>query len=273
MWYPWWRRNSTAVTRTAPRCARLMPTDSAKHGTSSSGLWQQTVGRARGMAPELLHERVEGEWSFIETLRHLVFATDAWVKHRAGLPRTGELRRTPLPAGHPQRGVGAQAVRRKGPPHARVPVALTPGAASALDEARDAVLFIRDPNRETFSRMVADPGYQQVTHLRSCTGSALGVRSPHECRGHGTGLGRNSRAAILCWVTAARPDRLLTRPARAARPVPAAPGASHEQDTPQGGQACKESPGTTSHQPGKPASAHGRYLSAILTGTLMARRS
>ncbi len=42
-------------------------------------LWQRTVGRARGMAPELLHERVEGEWSFIETLRHLVFATDAWV--------------------------------------------------------------------------------------------------------------------------------------------------------------------------------------------------
>ena len=43
-------------------------------------LWQQTVARARGMAPELLHERVDEEWSFIETLRHLVFATDAWVK-------------------------------------------------------------------------------------------------------------------------------------------------------------------------------------------------
>ena len=43
-------------------------------------LWQGTVERARGMAPELLHERVEGEWSFIETLRHLVFATDAWVR-------------------------------------------------------------------------------------------------------------------------------------------------------------------------------------------------
>jgi DinB family protein/pentapeptide repeat protein len=42
-------------------------------------LWQQTVERARGLAPELLHERVDGEWSFIETLRHLVFATDAWV--------------------------------------------------------------------------------------------------------------------------------------------------------------------------------------------------
>jgi len=43
-------------------------------------LWQQTVARARGMDPELLHERVGEEWSFIETLRHLVFATDAWVR-------------------------------------------------------------------------------------------------------------------------------------------------------------------------------------------------
>jgi hypothetical protein len=43
-------------------------------------LWQPTVERARGMAPDLLHEQVGGEWSFIETLRHLVFATDAWVR-------------------------------------------------------------------------------------------------------------------------------------------------------------------------------------------------
>ena len=43
-------------------------------------LWRRTVERARGMGPEALQERVEGEWSFIETLRHLVFATDAWVK-------------------------------------------------------------------------------------------------------------------------------------------------------------------------------------------------
>ena len=32
------------------------------------------------MAPGLLYERVEEEWSFVETLRHLVFATDAWVR-------------------------------------------------------------------------------------------------------------------------------------------------------------------------------------------------
>jgi hypothetical protein len=42
-------------------------------------LWGQTVDRARGLPPELLHESVDGEWSFIETLRHLVFATDSWI--------------------------------------------------------------------------------------------------------------------------------------------------------------------------------------------------
>jgi hypothetical protein len=38
------------------------------------------VDRARNLDPELLHESVDGEWSFIETLRHLVYATDAWVR-------------------------------------------------------------------------------------------------------------------------------------------------------------------------------------------------
>src|ERR1700728_3684656 len=47
-------------------------------------LWDQTVARARRLPPELLHESVDGEWSFIETLRHLVFATDAWVSRAIG---------------------------------------------------------------------------------------------------------------------------------------------------------------------------------------------
>ena len=42
-------------------------------------LWQHTVDRARGMNPELLHEQVDGEWSFIQTLRHLAFASESWV--------------------------------------------------------------------------------------------------------------------------------------------------------------------------------------------------
>jgi hypothetical protein len=42
-------------------------------------VWAETVERARRLPEERLHERVDGEWSFIETLRHLVFATDSWV--------------------------------------------------------------------------------------------------------------------------------------------------------------------------------------------------
>jgi len=42
--------------------------------------WGELVERARGLDPGLLHESVDGEWSFVETLRHLVFATDAWVR-------------------------------------------------------------------------------------------------------------------------------------------------------------------------------------------------
>jgi hypothetical protein len=43
-------------------------------------LWDGTVARAREVPPQRLHESVDGEWSFTETLRHLVFATDAWVR-------------------------------------------------------------------------------------------------------------------------------------------------------------------------------------------------
>jgi hypothetical protein len=47
--------------------------DEIEHG------WAATVARARTLDPALLHESVNGEWSFIETLRHLVFATECWV--------------------------------------------------------------------------------------------------------------------------------------------------------------------------------------------------
>jgi hypothetical protein len=49
-------------------------------------LWGETVVQARRLDPKLLHESVDGEWSFTETLRHLVFATDAWIRSDHGGP-------------------------------------------------------------------------------------------------------------------------------------------------------------------------------------------
>jgi uncharacterized damage-inducible protein DinB len=42
-------------------------------------LWAATVERARKLDPEQLHESVNDEWSFIQTLRHLAFASESWV--------------------------------------------------------------------------------------------------------------------------------------------------------------------------------------------------
>lgn len=61
-------------------------------------LWADTVARAERLPEPARQERVDDEWSFVETLRHLVFATDAWAGsailerpapyHRLGLTHT-----------------------------------------------------------------------------------------------------------------------------------------------------------------------------------------
>jgi hypothetical protein len=55
------------------------PTGFAEAWRIVQALWDGTVARARALPPELLNENVDGEWSFLQTLRHLVFATDSWV--------------------------------------------------------------------------------------------------------------------------------------------------------------------------------------------------
>jgi DinB superfamily/Pentapeptide repeats (8 copies) len=71
------------LNRRDPDRAKMRPADPAgfREAWDIVGrLWDETVAWARRLPPELLHESVDDEWSFIETLRHLVFATDAWVR-------------------------------------------------------------------------------------------------------------------------------------------------------------------------------------------------
>lgn len=42
-------------------------------------LWLQAEARAHDLDPKLLNESVNGEWSFLQTVRHLVFAVDSWL--------------------------------------------------------------------------------------------------------------------------------------------------------------------------------------------------
>ncbi|HEY0519427.1 MAG TPA: DinB family protein, partial [Ilumatobacteraceae bacterium] len=61
--------------------------------------WAKTIERAQRLPEAALHESVDGEWSFVDTLRHLVFAMDKWFTSPvlgqgfdpSGLPNTGSL--------------------------------------------------------------------------------------------------------------------------------------------------------------------------------------
>ena len=120
--------------------------------------WDVAVQLARALPEEVLHERVDGEWSFIETLRHLVFATDAWVL-RAILGDPAPYH--PLGLAHSEMPADTPAV-----PH-------DPDARPSLDE----ILAVRSDRMATVARVlheltderldemtepVLDPGYPGV---------------------------------------------------------------------------------------------------------------
>jgi hypothetical protein len=73
------------LDRRHPERVRLRPTTPAGFREAwdlVEQLWSGTVERARRLErvdPALLHERVDDEWSFVDTLRHLALATECWL--------------------------------------------------------------------------------------------------------------------------------------------------------------------------------------------------
>jgi hypothetical protein len=133
--------------------------------------WDAAVQRTRALPEVLLHERVDGEWSFIETLRHLVFATDAWVL-RAVLGDPAPYH--PLGLAHSEMPTDTPAV-----PH-------DPDARPSLDE----ILAVRTDRMATMARVlheltderleemtqpVLEPGYPESESfpVRRCLGAVV----------------------------------------------------------------------------------------------------
>jgi hypothetical protein len=133
--------------------------------------WDIAVQRARALPEELLHEPVDGEWSFIETLRHLVMATDAWVG-RAYLGDPAPYH--PLALAHTEMPPDTPGV-----PH-------QPDARPSLDE----ILAVRADRMATVGRVlgeltderlqgmteaVMEPGYPESESfpVRRCLGAVL----------------------------------------------------------------------------------------------------
>lgn len=87
------------LDRRDPDRPKMRPTDAAGFRAAwdiVEARWAGTIAHARTLDQDRLHESVDGEWSFIQTLRHLVMATDCWINrallgdprpwHPLGLP-------------------------------------------------------------------------------------------------------------------------------------------------------------------------------------------
>lgn len=123
------------------------------------GLWEETTEVARKLPEHLQRRRVGGEWSFVETLRHLVCATDSWLSRAIRL----ELR--PYhPWGLPWTGAGEDYARRMG---------IDTSAAPSLEEVL--------PVRRQRQQAVAD----ELEKLSD--DELLEVRAAPDDEGHPTG--------------------------------------------------------------------------------------
>lgn len=67
--------------------------------TALQAEWSRTTALAESLPDAKAHESVDGEWSFVQTVRHLVMAMDKWFTapilgedfHPIGLPNTGSV--------------------------------------------------------------------------------------------------------------------------------------------------------------------------------------
>jgi hypothetical protein len=155
--------------------AMASPEDHRAMWATIEQLWSETVERARRLPEPPWDERVDDEWSLSETLRHLIFCTDAWLGRSVlgherpyawlGLPFTGY------------------------PPDQARALGVDPDAAPTFDEVLEAraermatvrgiVAHLTDAELERSSDLPPAPGYPDETRtVRRC----LGVVMREEC--------------------------------------------------------------------------------------------
>jgi len=146
--------------------------------TTLEHLWSDTVARARRLPELARHERVDDEWSFVETLRHLVFATDAWAS------------RTVLDDPMPYDPLGYP--HSSSPPAHTAPIGIDLDARPSFDEVmevradrmavmRRIVDGLTDDELERLCTRSPGPGYPEEPRT---VGRCLRVVMKEECEHH-----------------------------------------------------------------------------------------
>jgi DinB superfamily/Pentapeptide repeats (8 copies) len=138
-------------------------------------LWSDAVARAERLPDAARYERVDDEWSFVETLRHLVFIADSWASRtvldqpmpydRLALPQTAY-----APADAAALGMDLDA---------------TPSFAEVLRVRADRMALVRaivdgltDPELGRLCARSPAPGYPEESRA---VGECLGVVMEEEC--------------------------------------------------------------------------------------------
>jgi uncharacterized protein YjbI with pentapeptide repeats len=169
------------LNRRYPDRVKMRPTDAQGFRDAwdvLEPLWGQTVARARGLPPELLHERVDGEYSFIETLRHLVFATDSWVRraflgdptpwHPLGLPHDEMEERPGVPWDKDARPLLEEVLALR---------------ADRMATVRAVFADLTDEQLGQMTEPVTEPGYPESESfaVRRCLGAVVSEEWLHGC--------------------------------------------------------------------------------------------
>lgn len=147
------------LTRLDPDRALLRPSDADGFREAWAMLerrWAALVERARTFPPDQLHASVEGEWSFIQTLRHLAFATECWLLRAIlGDPRPWQPLSLPWDEAPPTEGV----------PHDRdARPDLDTALALRLERAgrvRDYLAALTDEELAGMTTPVTEPGWPE----------------------------------------------------------------------------------------------------------------
>ncbi len=140
-------------------------------------LWSRTRTRAEQLPEELRHERVDGEWSVVETLRHLVFAVDVWMGrmvrgedrpfHPAGLP----------PTDYPDAGAAELGIDLAARPSYEEAVALHDGRRRQVG---DVLARLPEDELETIRTAAPAPAWGEESHsVRSCLGVVMDEHVEH----------------------------------------------------------------------------------------------
>jgi DinB superfamily/Pentapeptide repeats (8 copies) len=140
-------------------------------------LWAETRARAERLPDHLRYERVDDEWSLVETLRHLVCATDIWLGrmirsddrpfHPAGL----------LPTGFPEEGAVELGIDPTARPSYDEAVAVESGRR---DRLRAFLATVTDADLEELRTAAPTPAWGERTlPVRGCLGVLLDEHVEH----------------------------------------------------------------------------------------------